>query len=207
MKNNLTIVVGFGLLLSIVVLGCGKPDASKVENNASKAQSPPAESAKPVATVATPVDRFKKLVEKWRGELSKQGKVDVSYDVRKTDSLVTPLLGIVEILWLEPESLIKDPHYRESYYPAKGEVSKPSVAPVCKQTVSYALQEDCWVLKDSKVEIANYDKLLIPGRLLTIGEEMTNAGVKWRMIALLKRVQAALSEGSPVHKVLESTAE
>ena len=91
--------------------------------------------------VVPPEVRFKKLVEKWRGELSEQGKVDVSYDVRKTDSLVTPLLGIVEILWSEPESLVKDPHYRESYYPAKGEVCKPIVAPVCKQTVSYALQE------------------------------------------------------------------
>jgi hypothetical protein len=198
------------LLPLLVVLACSKP-ATETKTEPAPAQAKadgvePRPAPVPVAPLP-PEARFKKLVEKWRGELSKQGKVDVSYDVRKTDSLVTPLLGIVEILWLEPEKLIKDPHYRESYYPAKGEVCKWLAAPVCKQTVNCALQEDHWVLKDSKVEIANYDKLLVPGTHLNIGEEMTNFGIKGRMDDLTKGVQTALSEGSPVHKILESTAE
>ena len=184
------------LLPLLVLVACSKP----VSENKTEPQPAPVAPLPPEA-------RFKKLVEKWRAELSKQGKSDVSYDVRKTDSLVTPLLGIVEILWVEPETLIANSHNRESYHPAKGEVSKPQTGPICKQTVSYALQEDRWVLKDSKVEIANYDKLLVPGTHLNIGEEMTNASVKWRMIDLLKGVRAAVGDGSAVHKALEATGD
>ena len=136
-----------GIVLLLVIVGCSpqpssqtpqpKPEEKLQSEEAAKAAPPPRQAAEKPAK-GTPLERFQKFVAKLENELPKDlaslGDVQIAYDVRKTDSLVSPFMGIVNVRFAQ-------------------------VINKYQAQCNYAFQNDRWVLRNITVQLVNSDEL------------------------------------------------
>ena len=133
---------------------------SPVKETQSVPPQPPQPSAK-----STPMERFKQFVATVEKEVKQRGAVPslfaksqgnkpeykprlfrVSYDLRKTDSLVSPIVGILDLQWEEGSGHVF------------GDDDKSDVVEYAAQC-KYAYSEERWVLQDATVRITNREKV------------------------------------------------
>jgi hypothetical protein len=95
------------------------------------------------ATKKTPLERFKHFVAKMQQELPTRfplrgTNAELTYDVRKTDSLVSPLTAVMVVRWSE-----------------KLGNGRASPDQQLMARCDYAFQDDRWVFKGARVETTN----------------------------------------------------
>jgi hypothetical protein len=113
------------LLFAILLLaGCSKPQNTRVK--------------------VDPVESLKRIVENAGGADDLRGRTvwrNVQYDVRKTDSLVSPYLGTIKA---------------DVYEYSKKEIEDNKYYDVFKFDITLAYQDDKWVLKEIEHESSTF---------------------------------------------------
>jgi hypothetical protein len=146
------------LVVTATLIGCDNLNSPTKTGKPTSPAAAPTSSQGQVVTEKpkpTPADRFKQFAAKVENELKQRrtlkGMGDarrsfhISYDVRKTDSLVSPVLGILEIQWEDGSGNVY----------SDGGTGNAKYIAECK----YAFHEDRWVPQDITVRLTNYDEL------------------------------------------------